>query len=114
LPSIFLPKYSGVRPTISRHEYDISTNIKMPKRPAPTRRDHLAELDVDERHHTAEWIEAIVHGIDGPHDVPVVTVANSAEFAAPKRVSLPPCFVVWSSGIAANAALGRDSRCMPW
>src|SRR5258706_13504976 len=64
--SIFLPTYSGVRPTISpATNIDRMTNSSMPYMPAPTPPDnHLAELDVDQRDHAAERGEGIVHGVD--------------------------------------------------
>jgi hypothetical protein len=51
--------------------------------------DDLAELDVEQRHQPAERREAVVHGLTAPHEASVVTVANSAELAMPKRTSLP-------------------------
>ena len=67
LASIFLPTYSGVRPTIRP-----ATKIEMHDEEqhaveagADAADDDFAELDVDQRDHAAERGEAVMHGVDG-------------------------------------------------
>jgi len=68
LASIFLPTYSGVRPTISPAtkmaritKQQHGRTCRQPTPPTIT----LAELDVDQRDHAAERGERVVHRIDG-------------------------------------------------
>ena len=65
-PSIFLPRYSGVRPTISpamktverpHHQHAVQTG-------ADAAEDHFADLNVDQRNQSAERREAVVHRVD--------------------------------------------------
>ena len=66
LASIFLPRYSGVRPTIrpgDEHRDDGEQQHAVEAR-ADAAEDDLAELDVEQRHQPAERREAVVHRID--------------------------------------------------
>ena len=65
--SSFLPRYSGVRPTISP-----ATNIAIDdeqqhavKAGADAAEDDLAQHDVDHRHHAGERQQAVMHVVDG-------------------------------------------------
>ena len=63
---IFLPRYSGVRPTISpAMKTDRMMKTSMPYMPAPTPpKIDLAEHDVDQRHQAAERRERVVPAVD--------------------------------------------------
>ena len=113
LPSIFLPRYSGVRPTMRpAMKTDINANMRMPKRPAPTPPKTTSPSSMlTSGTMPPIGLKLSCIELTAPHDVPVVTVAKSAELATPKRVSLPsmlPC--PWSTENADMAALGRDSE----
>ena len=65
--SIFLPRYSGVRPTISPatntasdrdHQHAVEAG-------ADAAGQDFAELDQEQRHQPAERRERVVHGVDG-------------------------------------------------
>ena len=89
--SIFLPRYSGVRPIISpARNTAITAYTSMPYRPEPT----------PPKTTSPSWICAIgtspPSGVKescmlftAPQEAAVVMVANSAELTMPKRVSLP-------------------------
>ena len=64
--SIFLPRYSGVRPTIrpATKTAMIDEQQHAVEAGADAADDDLAELHVDQRDHAAERREAIVHGVD--------------------------------------------------
>jgi len=63
---IFLPMYSGVRPTISPARNTANRAKKsMPVRPGASPRTRPAQLDVGEGNQAAERVEAVVHGVDG-------------------------------------------------
>ena len=64
--SIFLPRYSGVRPTIRPAMNTASTTkTSIPYKPgANTAEDDFAELNIEQRHEAAERGERIVHRID--------------------------------------------------
>ena len=91
LASIFLPTYSGVRPTIRpATKIEMMTNSSMPYMPEPTPPTMISP----------SWM--LISGImppiavnescmalTAPHDASVVITANSEEAAMPKRTSLP-------------------------
>ena len=89
--SIFLPRYSGVRPTISpAMKTDMRTNIRIPKSPAPTPPNTTSPSSMlTSGTMPPKGLKLSCIELTAPHDVPVVTVANKAELATPKRVSLP-------------------------
>ena len=79
--SIFLPTYSGVRPTIRpATKTAMMTKSSMPYRPAPTPPTMISpSCDDDQRNHAAERGEAVMHGIDGSRRRRRwSTIANSA------------------------------------
>ena len=91
LASIFLPTYSGVRPTI-RPATKIArmTNSSMPYMPAPTPPTMISP----------SWmlisgimppsaVKVSCMALTAPHEAAVVITANSAEATMPKRTSLP-------------------------
>ena len=87
-----MPRYSGVRPTISPAMKTASTTINQNAvhARADAAEDHFAEHDVGQRHHAAERREADrASQLTAPHEASVVTVAKSALLAMPKRTSLP-------------------------
>ena len=65
--SIFLPRYSGVRPTIrpamNTAEHDEDHDSVQPR--ADSAEDYFAQHDIDQRNHSAERRERIVPSIDG-------------------------------------------------
>src|SRR5260370_29049493 len=66
--SIFLPKYSGVRPTISPAINTARmTNTSIPYSPEPTPPKIISpsiEHDVQQRNHSPERRERVVHAVD--------------------------------------------------
>ena len=87
----FLPRYSGVRPTISPATNTASSaNTRMPYSPEPTPPGTISP----------NWIRNIgimppsgvklsCMAITAPSEVAVVVTANSDDMAVPKRTSLP-------------------------
>ena len=65
--SIFLPRYSGVRPTIrpATKTVRIDEQQHAVEAGADAAGDDLAELHVEQRDHAAERGERVVHGVDG-------------------------------------------------
>ena len=49
----------------------------------------LAQLHLEQRHEAAKGVNESCMPFTAPHEVAVVMVANNAEAAMPKRVSLP-------------------------
>ncbi len=110
--SIFLPRYSGVRPIIrpamntARMAY-----TSMPYRPEPT----------PPKTTSPSWIRNIgtsppsavsesCIALTAPHEAAVVMVANSAEATMPKRVSLPSMLpTAWSTPRWASIGLACSS-----
>ena len=89
--SIFLPRYSGVRPTISpAMNTAMIANISMPYRPEPTppkitSPSWISHIGTSPPSGVNESCIALTE----PFDAAVVAVAQSAELAMPKRTSLP-------------------------
>ena len=101
----FLPRYSGVRPTM-RPEMNTarSTKMSMPYRPAPTPPGETSPSSMlTSGTAPPPGVKLSCEEITAPVDVPVVEAAKSAEVAAPKRTSLP-------SMLAAPAS----TRGFPW
>ncbi len=89
--SSFLPRYSGVRPTI-RPATNIATmtNSSMPYRPEPTPPKMISPsmmLTIGTMPPSGIRLSCMV--LTAPQEASVVIVANSAELAMPKRTSLP-------------------------
>ena len=65
--SIFLPRYSGVRPTINpAMKIAMTMKTSMPYRPAPTPPKMISpSSNVQQRHHSANGREAVVHRVHG-------------------------------------------------
>ena len=91
LPSIFLPRYSGVRPIISPAANTATmANSRMPNRPEPgppTMTSSSIMLDIITRPDSGMKLSCIA--LTAPSEEAVVTVANSADWPMPKRTSLP-------------------------
>ncbi len=89
---IFLPRYSGVRPTIRPAMNTLRmARISLPYRPAPAPPGLTSpEQDVHERHRAAQGRVALVRRVvASPAEVAVMALPSSAELPTPKRVSLP-------------------------
>ena len=68
-PSTFLPRYSGVRPTISpamKTDEDRAEDEHAVEARADAAGRDLAELHEEERHEASHGLEAVVHGVHGP------------------------------------------------
>ena len=116
--SIFLPRYSGVRPIIrpamntARMAY-----TSMPYRPEPTPPNTTSPSCI--RNIGTKPPSAVSEScmaLTAPHDAAVVMVANSDEATMPKRVSLPSILpTVWSMprlvsiGLACSSAHARKT-----
>ena len=89
--SIFLPRYSGVRPTMSpAMNTAMMANVSMPYRPAPTPPKITSPnwmLSIGIMPEIAIRLSCMV--LTAPHEASVVMTTNSAEADIPKRVSLP-------------------------
>ena len=90
--SIFLPRYSGVRPTISPPMKTASrTKSSIEYRPVPT----PPKIDLADSDRLANGtappmpVSDSSAALTAPHEVTVVTAVHSAESAIPKRCSLP-------------------------
>ena len=89
--SIFLPRYSGVRPIISpAMNTPRMANIRIEYRPVPTPPGTTSPSCISNSgtKPPSGVIESCMV-LTAPQEVAVVTAANSAEAAIPKRVSLP-------------------------
>src|SRR5262249_37526129 len=108
---IFLPRYSGVRPTISPATNTVSTaSTRIPYSPEPVPPGAtspsimLTSSTAPPRLVYESWKEST-----DPVEVSVVELANSAEFGTPNRVSVP--------SVAAPTATGTVpwwASCAPW
>ena len=89
--SIFLPRYSGVRPIISpAMNTPTMAKISMEYRPVPTPPNTTSPSCIwNSGTKPPSGVNESCMALTAPHEVAVVTVANSAEAAMPKRVSLP-------------------------
>ncbi len=89
--SIFFPRYSGVRPTISPAMKTVSrTKTRIPYMPAPT----PPKITSPSWMFTSgtsppSGVKLSCIAFTAPQEASVVTVANSAEAATPNRVSFP-------------------------
>ncbi len=89
--SIFLPTYSGVRPTI-RPATKIArmTNSSMPYRPAPTPPTMISpSCMLISGIMPPSAVNESCMALTAPQEAAVVMTANSAEATMPKRTSLP-------------------------
>ena len=98
--SIFLPRYSGVRPTIRPAMNTVrTTKTSIPYRPAPVPPNTTSPswmLASGTRPPSGVKLSCIA--LTAPHEASVVTVANSADVGTPKRVSLPSMLpIAWST-----------------
>ena len=110
LASIFLPTYSGVRPTIRpATNTDRMTNSSMPYMPAPTPPTMISP----------SWmlmsgimppsaVKLSCMALTAPQEAAVVITANRAEATMPKRTSLPSMLPPVSP-MAVKASLPRAS-----
>ncbi len=89
--SIFLPTYSGVRPTIRpATKIERMTNSSMPYMPEPTPPTMISPSSIlISGIMPPSAVKESCMAFTAPHDAAVVMTANSAEAAMPKRVSLP-------------------------
>ena len=112
--STFLPRYSGVRPTIrpamktARMAY-----ISIPYRPAPTPpkiTSPVMMFAIGTR--PPSGVNESCMELTAPQEASVVTVANRAERAMPKRISLPSMLPPLSPSTLARVfdALRGDQR----
>src|SRR5215510_4312269 len=87
--SIFLPRYSGVRPTISpAMNTDKTTKIRMPYIPAPTPPKITSpSMMLTSGTRPPSGVNESCQLLIAPQLASVVTVANSAEFTSQKRVA---------------------------
>ena len=112
--SIFLPRYSGVRPTMSPAMNTArSDEYEHPVQAGPDpAEDDLAELDVDQGNEPAERREGVVVEVAAPQEASVVTVANRAEFGDAEAdllaLHVPHGTARWA-GRGQGGALGPDS-----
>ncbi len=108
LASIFLPRYSGVRPTISpATNTAMIAKASMPYRPEPTPPKMISPsmmLIIGIMPASGSRLSCMV--LTAPQEASVVTVVNSAELAMPNRTSLPSML---PPACSADAAL---STCM--
>ena len=88
---IFLPRYSGVRPTISpAMKTANNAMISMPPRPTPTPPGDTSPSimwSIGESPPRGVYESCML--FTAPVDVPVVAAANKPLAAGPKRISLP-------------------------
>ncbi len=91
LASIFLPRYSGVRPTISPATKTATTaNMSMPYRPAPTPPKTTSPSWMrNSGTRPPSGVKESCIELTAPHETAVVAVAKSAE--SPRCRSAPPC-----------------------
>ena len=116
--SSFLPRYSGVRPTISpATNIATMTNSSMPYRPEPTPPKMISPsmmLTIGTTPASGSRLSCML--LTAPQEASVVMVVNSAELAMPKRTSLPSMLppgcvslATWSTWNGAKAGLPCDS-----
>src|SRR6185503_15820837 len=106
--SIFLPRYSGVRPTINPAMNTVSTTItSIPYMPAPTPPKMISpSMMFSSGIIPPSGVYESCHELIAPHDASVVIVANNAEFATPKRTSFTSMFTT-----ACSAPLVSTAAC---
>ncbi len=107
-PPSFLPRYSGVRPTINPATNTVitaSTNIPYRPEPVPPGATSPSIMFSSSVAPPRLVYESWKLSTD-PVDVNVVPVANVAEFGTPKRVSVP--------SVLAPTAVGTVPWCIPW
>ncbi len=87
----FLPRYSGVRPTISPATNTASrANTRMPYRPEPTPPGTTSPSCIrNSGTMPPSGVKLSCMAITAPSDVAVVVTANREDTAVPKRTSLP-------------------------
>jgi len=89
--SIFLPRYSGVRPdhqARDKYAHD-GENEHGVQAGADTTKHHLTQLHLEQRHKSPQRVYESCIELTAPVDVAVVRSANSADAPIPKRDSLP-------------------------
>jgi len=87
-----LAEVLGVRPIISPAMNTRRWRDEHGVQPGTHTAEHdLAQLHLEQRHQTARGVKESCMPLTAPQEVAVVMVANSAEAAVPKRVSLLPC-----------------------
>ena len=109
--SIFLPRYSGVRPIISPAMKTASmTNSSMPYRPEPTPPKTTSPICIS---HIGTIPPSAVKescmALTAPHDAAVVTTANRLLARMPNRLSLPSIFRLLSAPRLSRCGLPRVS-----
>ncbi|MEY9757283.1 hypothetical protein ABIE73_004678 [Bradyrhizobium yuanmingense] len=89
--SIFLPTYSGVRPTIRpATKIARTTNSSMPYRPAPTPPTMISPNSMlISGTMPPSAVKLSCMAFTAPQDAAVVITANSEDATMPKRTSLP-------------------------
>ena len=94
LASIFLPTYSGVRPTIRPATNTATiTNSSIPYMPAPTPPTMISpSCMLISGIMPPNAVKESCMALTAPQEAAVVTTANSAEATMPKRTSLPSMF----------------------
>ena len=88
---IFLPTYSGVRPTMSPPRNTVTMqNNSIPKSPEPTPPTMTSSTIMFAMSNPPDkGMKLSCMALTAPLDESVVTVANSEDAAMPKRTSLP-------------------------
>ena len=88
---IFLPRYSGVRPTMSpAMNTDSSAITNIPERPTPTPPGEISpSIMCSIGASPPIGVNESCMQLTAPVEVPVVAAANTPHEAAPKRTSLP-------------------------
>ena len=110
LASIFLPRYSGVRPTISPARNTATmTYISMFRNPAPMPLKSTLSIISDIGTSPPSGLKLSCMQLTEPLDVAVVIAAQVAEATGPSRTSLPSMLPPWRTGRPAVAALGWSS-----
>ena len=110
LASTFLPRYSGVRPTI-RPARNTATMIyiSMFRNPAPTPLKTTLSISFDMATMPAIGLRLSCMLLTEPLEVAVVMAAQVAPETAPTRTSLPSMFGPWTTARSSVAALGCTS-----
>ena len=106
LASIFLPTYSGVRPTIRpATKIAMMTKRSMPYMPAPTPPTMISpSCMLTSGIMPPSAVKESCMALTAPQDAAVVMTANSADAGMPKRTSLPSMLPP-ASPIAVKASL---------
>ena len=113
--SIFLPRYSGVRPIISpAMNTAMVANTSMPYRPEPTPPNTTSPICISTMGTMPpRGVKLSCMAITAPQLAAVVMTANRAEAAMPKRVSLPSMLPPACSALAAWSTPSEASSGLP-